>query len=47
MLSLIQRPARLLLYTLPLLFLGMFYFYPLLRILQLSVANGWAMECAG
>lgn len=38
MLSLIQRAARLLLYALPLLFLGVFYFYPLWRILQLSVA---------
>ncbi len=36
--TLLQRSARLLLYSLPLLFLGAFYFYPLSRILQLSLA---------
>ena len=35
---LIQRLVRPLLYTLPLLFLAVFYFYPLLRILRLSFA---------
>lgn len=36
--TLLQRGARLLLYALPLLFLGGFYFYPLWHILQLSIA---------